>query len=212
MKMLLDKIESLKIVPVIVMNEPHHADRLADVLISGGLPCAEITFRTDAAAGAIAAMSKRGGMLVGAGTILSVDQVKSAVDSGAQFIVSPGLNPKVVSYCIENGILITPGVCTPSDIEAALDFGLDVLKFFPAEAFGGLKTLKALSGPYRSVRFIPTGGVTIENLESYLSFSRVLACGGSWLAKTEEISKEKFDDIFIKVQKAVNLVMEMKNR
>jgi 2-dehydro-3-deoxyphosphogluconate aldolase/(4S)-4-hydroxy-2-oxoglutarate aldolase len=180
--------------------------KLADTLIKGGLPCAEITFRTSAAVDAMRIMAQRGDILVGAGTVLKVDQVKAAVDAGAQFMVSPGFNPKVAGYCVENNIIITPGISTPSDIEAALDFGIEVLKFFPAEAFGGLKTLKAMSGPYATVKFIPTGGISPMNLLDYLQYSKVLACGGTWVAKSALISEGKFDQILRHTKEAVSLV------
>ena len=149
---------------------------LADALISGGLPCADITFRTDAAEKAIRAISaNRPDLLIGAGTVLSVDQVKKAVEAGAKFIVSPGLNPKVVSYCVQYDIPVIPGVSDAGDIEEAMDFGLTWLKFFPAEASGGAEYLKALSGPYGMVKFMPTGGINAENLTKYLSLKNVFA-------------------------------------
>ena len=180
--------------------------QLADTLIEGGLPCAEITFRTAAAIDAMRIMAQRKDILVGAGTVLKIDQVKAAVDVGAQFMVSPGFNPKVVSYCVENGIAITPGISTPSDIEAALELGVDVLKFFPAEAFGGLKTLKAMSGPYTTVKFVPTGGINPANLAEYLQFPKTLACGGTWIAKTALISEGRFDEIVKNAREAVEIV------
>jgi 2-dehydro-3-deoxyphosphogluconate aldolase/(4S)-4-hydroxy-2-oxoglutarate aldolase len=151
-------------------------------------------------------MARRGDILVGAGTVLTVDQVKAAVDVGARFMVSPGFNPKVVGYCVENNITVTPGICTPSDIEAALGFGLEVLKFFPAEAFGGLKTLKAMSGPYGAIKFIPTGGISPNNLVEYLQFPKTLACGGTWIAKSNLISGGHFDQILSSAKEAVELV------
>ena len=196
----------MRIIPVVAIQDANDSVQLADTLIEGGLPCAEITFRTAAAIDAIRIMAQRGDILVGAGTVLKVDQVKAAVDAGAQFMVSPGFNPKVAGYCVENNIMITPGISTPSDIEAALDFGLEVLKFFPAEAFGGLKTLKAMSGPYATVEFIPTGGISPMNLLDYLQFSKVLACGGTWVAKSDLISEGKFDQILRNTKEAVSLV------
>lgn len=196
----------MRIIPVVAIQDANDSVQLADTLIEGGLPCAEITFRTAAAIDAIRIMAQRGDILVGAGTVLKVDQVKAAVDAGAQFMVSPGFNPKVAGYCVENNIIITPGIITPSDIEAALDFGLEVLKFFPAEAFGGLKTLKAMSGPYATVEFIPTGGISPMNLLDYLQFSKVLACGGTWVAKSDLISEGKFDQILRNTKEAVSLV------
>ncbi|MBW2514021.1 MAG: bifunctional 4-hydroxy-2-oxoglutarate aldolase/2-dehydro-3-deoxy-phosphogluconate aldolase, partial [Deltaproteobacteria bacterium] len=168
MNTILNQFEKMRVIPVVAIENAQDAAQLADTLIEGGLPCAEITFRTAAAVDAMRIMAQRGDILVGAGTVLKVDQVKTAVDVGAKFMVSPGFNPKVVGYCVENNIAITPGISTPSDIEAALECGVDVLKFFPAEAFGGLKTLKAMSGPYGNVRFIPTGGISPANLVEYL--------------------------------------------
>lgn len=164
MEEVLAQIGKLKIVPVVKIDNSNNSIPLADALLAGGLPCAEITFRTDAAEGAIKKLAKLENFLVGAGTVLSVETVKRAVNAGAKFIVSPGLNPKVVGYCVDNNIPVTPGIATPSDIDAALNFGLKVLKFFPAEAFGGLKTLKSISAPYNMVRFIPTGGLNAGNV------------------------------------------------
>ena len=191
----LQKFAETKIVPVVAIHDAADAEPLAQALIEGGLPCAEITFRTSAAAAAIEAMAKLGTIQVGAGTVSKIDQVKAAVDAGSSFIVSPGFNPKVVEYCCANDILITPGISNRSDIEMAIDFPLEVLKFFPAEAFGGLTTLKAMSAPYGGFKFIPTGGIGPGNLLDYLRFDKVLACGGSWMVKSDLISEQKFDDI-----------------
>ena len=210
MQNVLEKLEILKIIPVVAIHHAQDAPVLAESLCEGGLPCAEITFRTDAAAESIQAMAKRGDILVGAGTVLKVDQVKEAVDSGAEFIVSPGFNPKVVEYCVKNNIPVTPGVSNPTDIEMALEFDLEVLKFFPAEAFGGLKTLKAISAPYGMVRFIPTGGINTKNFLDYLSFSKILACGGSWMVKSNLISEGRFDEIKQLTREAVALVKNLK--
>jgi 2-dehydro-3-deoxyphosphogluconate aldolase/(4S)-4-hydroxy-2-oxoglutarate aldolase len=210
MNEILKQFEKMGVIPVVAIENEKDAMQLAEALIDGGLPCAEITFRTAAAAGAIRIMAKRGDILVGAGTVLKVDQVKAAIDAGARFIVAPGFNPKVVGYCVENNITVTPGIATPSDIEAALDFGLDVFKFFPAEAFGGLNTLKAMSGPFGAVKFIPTGGINTANLCEYLKFSKVLACGGTWVAKTALISEGKFGEILKNAREAVALVKTLK--
>jgi 2-dehydro-3-deoxyphosphogluconate aldolase / (4S)-4-hydroxy-2-oxoglutarate aldolase len=206
MNTILNQFEKMRVIPVVAIENAQDATQLADTLIEGGLPCAEITFRTMAAIDTMRIMAKRGDILVGAGTVLKVDQVKAAVDVGAQFMVSPGFNPKVVGYCVENNIAITPGISTPSDIEAALEFGVDVLKFFPAEAFGGLKTLKSISGPYGAVRFVPTGGINPANLVEYLQFPKTLACGGTWIANAALISEGKFDQILNNAQEAVALV------
>jgi 2-dehydro-3-deoxyphosphogluconate aldolase/(4S)-4-hydroxy-2-oxoglutarate aldolase len=211
MDAILQQFENMRVVPVVAIEDADDADRLAEALIEGGLPCAEITFRTAAAVDAMKRMAKRGDILVGAGTVLKVDQVKAAIDAGARFMVSPGFNPKVVKYCVDNRITITPGISTPSDIEAALDFDLQVLKFFPAEAFGGLPTLKAMSGPYTTVKFIPTGGISPKNLAEYLGFPKVLACGGTWVAKSALISEGKFEDIVNNARQAVEIVERFKN-
>jgi 2-dehydro-3-deoxyphosphogluconate aldolase / (4S)-4-hydroxy-2-oxoglutarate aldolase len=195
MSEMLDKLGQIKLIPVVVIENAADAAPLGQALIEGGLPCAEVTFRTAAAPDAISAMSKLDGLLLGAGTVLTVDQAKQAVDCGAEFIVTPGFNPKVVGYCVDNGIPITPGVCTPTQIEAALDFGLNAVKFFPAEAFGGLKTLKAISAPYPMMKFIPTGGINAANIGDYLAFEKVLACGGSWIVKKDLIAANNFQEI-----------------
>jgi 2-dehydro-3-deoxyphosphogluconate aldolase/(4S)-4-hydroxy-2-oxoglutarate aldolase len=204
------RFKDLGVIPVVAIEQAKNAMPLADTLVKGGLPCVEITFRTKAAAEAMKIMASRGDLLVGAGTVLTIDQVITALGAGAQFIVSPGFNPKVARYCVANDIAYTPGVCTPSDIEAALDFGLDVLKFFPAEAFGGLKTLKAMSGPYTTVSFVPTGGINPQNLAKYLQFPKVLACGGTWLAKAAQISAGRFDEILANIQQALDIVAACK--
>lgn len=204
----LAEIERLKVVPVVAIQDAKDAPALADALLAGGLPCAEITFRTAAAPRAIERIAVRGDILVGAGTVLSVDQAKAAAGAGAKFIVSPGISPKVVGYCVENGIPVTPGICTPTDIETALGFGLEVVKFFPAEAIGGLKLLKAMSAPYGMMRFIPTGGINTQNLPDYLAFEKVLACGGSWMVKKDLIAAGKFDEITRLAREAVEIARE----
>ncbi|HCV43350.1 MAG TPA: 2-dehydro-3-deoxyphosphogluconate aldolase [Bacteroidetes bacterium] len=191
-----EEIGLLGIVPVIAIESANDAEPLARALIDGGLPCAEVTFRTKAAKEAMARIAKTyPAMLMGAGTVLNVDQVKAAMESGAKFIVSPGLNPKVVEYCLQNNIPITPGVATPTEIGLAIEMGLDVVKFFPAEASGGLEYLKAVGAPFKGIHFIPTGGIDATNLLTYLKFSRVLACGGSWMVKSDLISNKRFDEI-----------------
>ncbi len=211
MDTVLEQIQELLQVPVVAIQDAGDAAALADALIEGGLPCAEITFRTDAAEQSIRTMATSAKMLVGAGTVLSVDQVKQAVDAGARFIVSPGLNPEVVEYCVQNAIPVTPGTATPTDIEKAMRMGLEVVKFFPAEAFGGLKTLKAISAPYTHMRFIPTGGINQDNLADYLQFPKVFACGGSWMVKSNLIAEGNFDEIIRRTQGAVERVQKIKD-
>jgi len=206
MSEVLKRLGEIRLVPVVILEDAKNAEPLAEALIAGGLPCAEVTFRTAAAAESIKRISKFKEICLGAGTVLSVDQVKLAVDSGATFIVSPGFNPKVVQYCIGNKIQITPGICTPTEIEMGLDYGLNIFKFFPAEAYGGLKTLKAISAPYGMIKFIPTGGIDAKNVRDYLSFKQVFACGGSWMVTKEMISNGKFNEITTLAKEAVNLI------
>ncbi len=204
-----DRLEKLGIIPVIVIEDAKSAVPLAQALIKGGLPCAEITFRTAAAADAIKTLTQEfPDLLVGAGTVLKEEQADAARRAGAKFIVAPGFNQHVVGYCQEHDVEIYPGVCTPTDIEAALGMGLTVLKFFPAEPMGGLNYLKAISAPYGQLRFIPTGGVNPQNVGKYLAFNKILACAGTWLASKDAIAGERFDEIEANVREAVRLVKE----
>jgi 2-dehydro-3-deoxyphosphogluconate aldolase/(4S)-4-hydroxy-2-oxoglutarate aldolase len=197
-------------VPVAVIENAKDAVPLCRALKEGGLHLAEMTFRTAAAEDAIRAVSSElPEVLVGAGTVLTTQQAGKAINAGARFIVSPGLNPAVVEFCQDKGIPVTPGCCTPSDIEAALGLGLDVVKFFPAEAFGGIKTLKAISAPYSMMKFIPTGGISAANLSDYLSFGKVLACGGSWMVKSDMIKRGDFEEITCLTRKAVALASSL---
>ncbi len=208
MKEILKKIGELGIVPVVKIDDAKDAVPLAQALYKGGLPVAEITFRTAAAEDSIRNIATAlPDILVGAGTVLSVEQVKRAIGAGAKFIVSPGFNPQVVEYCVNEQIPITPGCSNPTDIEMALGYKLEVVKFFPAEASGGLKMLKAISAPYGMVQFIPTGGISAENINEYLSFNKILACGGSWMVKDELIKEGNFDEITRLTREAVNLML-----
>ncbi|MAT69737.1 MAG: 2-dehydro-3-deoxyphosphogluconate aldolase [Planctomycetaceae bacterium] len=202
----LEEIARRRLVPVMVVDRPQDANGLAAALVAGGLPIGEITFRTAAAAEAIRIVSDRGDMLVGAGTVLTPQQVDEAVDAGAKFLISPGLNPRVVRQAQDRGVPIVPGVCTPSDIERGLELGLDTFKFFPAEAFGGLETLAALAGPYRGVKFVPTGGISPENVGAYLEHKAVIACGGSWMVKSSLFADGDFAPVEAAVRAAVQLV------
>lgn len=207
MHSILEKISELKIVPVVVLNDAKDARPLAKALVDGGLPCAEVTFRTDAAEESIRIMAEEyPDMLVGAGTVLTTDQVDRAVAAGAKFIVSPGLNPRIVKYCVERDILIVPGCSNASDIEQALENGLEVVKFFPAEQAGGLPMIKALAAPYVNVKFMPTGGVNQKNINDYLSFKKVVACGGTWMVKNDLVESGNFEEITRLTKEALELV------
>lgn len=190
------RIKNIGIVPVIVIEDATKAAELAKALSAGDVNVAEVTYRTAAASEAIRNMKRScPEMLVGAGTVLSVDMAKDAIASGADFIVSPGLNPKVVKYCLNQEIAIIPGVMTPTEIEAARELGLRTIKFFPAQAAGGAKMLKALSGPYKDVSFMPTGGINADNISEYLKLSCVFACGASTLATADDIENCCWDKI-----------------
>lgn len=204
----LEKIQKIGIVPVVVLDDAKDAAPLAKALCEGGLPCAEVTFRTAAAEESIRIMAKEfPDMLVGAGTVLTTEQVDRAVAAGAKFIVSPGLNPVVVKYCVDKGIPVTPGTANPSDIEVALSLGLEVVKFFPAEQAGGLAMIKAMSAPYTTMKFMPTGGINAKNLNSYLAFDKILACGGSWMVKKELVTAGEFDKIRDLTKEAVQTML-----
>jgi 2-dehydro-3-deoxyphosphogluconate aldolase/(4S)-4-hydroxy-2-oxoglutarate aldolase len=207
----LEQLGNLGLIPVVAIENAADAAKLGEALLAGGLPCAEITFRTAAATDAIRQMSAAfPDMVVGAGTVLSVNQAEQAVDAGATFIVAPGLDVSVVDWCIEHNIPITPGVITPTEITAALAKGLDVLKFFPAEAAGGMGMLKAVGGPFGGVKFIPTGGIDAKNLAEYLQLPMVHACGGSWIVKKQLISEGQFDTITRLVRDAIHIVHKVR--
>ena len=180
---MIDRLQSLRLIPVVALDRAEDAEPLADALSAGGLRCAEITLRTDAALDSIQALADREEFLIGAGTVHSAEQAKAAVEAGAQFVVTPGFNPRTVMWCQENQVPVFPGIATPTDLELALEHGVETVKFFPAETLGGVNTLKAFSGPYGQIRFIPTGGIHAGNLADYLALPSVLACGGSWMVK-----------------------------
>ncbi|GAB4378743.1 MAG: hypothetical protein Kow0042_27440 [Calditrichia bacterium] len=207
---IIEQFKQFRIIPVVTIPEPEIAQPLADALLAGGLPCVEITFRTAAAEEALRILGQRMELLLGAGTILNLDQVKSAVDAGARFIVTPGFHPGVVEYCLSNNIPVFPGTSTATDLIMAVEYDLKVVKFFPAEALGGVKTLKALSAPFPMLGFIPTGGIQAENLSDYLALPQVVACGGSWLVKTDLLRNRQFDQITELTREAVHLVSQMK--
>lgn len=208
MNKILEKIGELGIVPVVKIEKAEDALPLGKALIDGNLPIAEITFRTSAAEESIETLTKElPELLVGAGTVLTVEQVKKAISAGAKFIVSPGFNPKVVDYCVENSIPVTPGINNPTQIEMALEREIEVVKFFPAEASGGLALLESMSAPYSGIKFIPTGGINLNNLSFYLSYNKVHACGGSWMVKDSLISSGNFTEITRLTQEAVSTML-----
>lgn len=205
------QIGNIGIVPVVVLKNVMDAEPLANALLEGGLPCAEITFRTDVAAECIDIISnKYPEMLVGAGTVLTIEQADSAIAAGAQYIVSPGLNPVLVNHCIQKGYPICPGIMTPSELDLATNFGLDAVKFFPAELNGGVKMIKAISAPYQNVKFMPTGGINADNVEEYLLCDKVFACGGSWMVKSDLITSGHFSEIERLTREAVNIIKDVR--
>ena len=201
------RLGEIGVIPVVAIDDAKTAVPLGQALLDGGLPCAEITFRTAAAAAAIQKMSQAfPDILVGAGTILTVAQAEQAAVAGAKFIVTPGFDAKVVAWCLANDMPITPGVMTPTDINQAIAKGLTLLKFFPAEAAGGIKALKAIGGPYVGLKFMPTGGINTSNLADYLSLPMVHACGGSFMVKKQLIAEGRFDEIRELAAAAVSIV------
>lgn len=204
---MVEQIKALRLVPVVKLNHVSEAEPLADALIRGGLPVAEVTFRTDAAEESISLLNKKyPDMCVGAGTVVNVEQAKRAVNAGAKFLVSPGTNRKVIEFAIESDVPVFPGTCTPSEIMTVMEYGLPVVKFFPAKQYGGVDTIKSLAAPFPGMLFMPTGGINAENVMSYLAFNKIIACGGSWMVKGELISSGNFDEITRLTREAVNLV------
>lgn len=200
----LKKLSAIGIVPVVVINDAEKAVPLAKALVEGGIPCAEVTFRTEAAEEAIRRMAQEvPELIVGAGTVLTKDQADRAIAAGSQFLVSPGLDPEIVEYCNEKGYLITPGTANPSDLNHAVKLGLEVVKFFPAEAAGGLKMIKSMAAAYTSLKFMPTGGISAANLNSYLEYNKIICCGGSWMVPGKLIDEGKFDEIVALCKEAV---------
>ncbi len=211
MENIYERFEKTGIIPVVVLDDVDDALPLAGALMRGGLPCAEVTFRTDAAEESIRIMaSEYPDMLVGAGTVLTPSQAERAINAGAGFIVSPGLNPDVVKYCMARGVPITPGVMTPTEMEMAMGLGLSVLKFFPAEPAGGLAMIKAVAAPYTQLRFMPTGGINAKNVRDYLAYDRIIACGGSWMVKKDLINQGRFAEVERLVAEAAAIVKEIR--
>ncbi|MEL3908395.1 MAG: bifunctional 4-hydroxy-2-oxoglutarate aldolase/2-dehydro-3-deoxy-phosphogluconate aldolase [Treponemataceae bacterium] len=199
-----NELGKVKIIPVVVLEKVSVAEKLGEILMRCELPCAEVTFRTDATVEILKTLRKKfPSMLLGAGTVLSNEKAEQAFDAGASFAVSPGFDTKLVEFCLKKNFPIIPGVATASEIQTALSMGLTVLKFFPAAALGGVKMLKALSAPFKQARFVPTGGITKENIVDFLALPSVLACGGTWLVKKDLLEQEKFDDVEKLIKEAV---------
>lgn len=206
-----EQFRRIGIIPVVVLDDAKNAARLADILCDNGLPCAEVTFRTSASAETIRIMAEhRPEILVGAGTVLTTEEVNIALDAGAKFIVSPGLNPTFVRYCLDRKIPVAPGTQTPSDMERAIEFGLDIVKFFPAEPAGGLSMIKAVAAPYTQLYFMPTGGIHAKNVRDYLAYERIIACGGSWMVKQSMIEAGDWNSIAKLVREAADIVLEVR--
>ncbi len=213
MREVFEQFQKIGIVPVLALDDASDAEPVARALIEGGLACAEVTFRTDAAQESIRRMAERfPEMLVGAGTVLTADQADQAVSAGAKFIVSPGFNPKVVSHCLKRQIPVIPGCANPSDIEAAMELGLDVVKIFPAEAIGGVAAIKAMAAPYPKLRFMPTGGIHAGNVKRYLEFEKIIACGGSWMVKGDLIREKNWQGVTDLTREAVAAMLGLRLR
>ncbi len=205
----MEKIAATGIIPVVTVDSPEQGVRIMEALSEGGLSAAEVTFRTEAAAEAIRAMREAcPEALLGAGTVLTIEQVDQALAAGAAFIVSPGITKEVVEYCVGKGVSVIPGCMTPSDIQLALSCGLETVKFFPAEAAGGLKLLRAMSAPYPNVKFMPTGGISLQNVSEYLTFSKVVCCGGSWI--TEAAKRGDYKEVAKTAREAAVLVQKIR--
>lgn len=212
MKTLEERFYDYAVVPVVVLNDADDAIPLADALIKGGLPCAEVTFRTDAAEESIRRICESfPDMLVGAGTVLTTKQVERAHKAGAKFIVSPGFDPEIIDCCISIGLPVLPGCITPSEIAQAVKRGLKVVKFFPAEQSGGVAMIKAMAAPYSMVKFMPTGGISTKNLADYLSCDKILCCGGSWMVKEDLIKSGSFDKITDMTKEATALARSIRS-
>lgn len=201
-----EELKKIRLVPVVVIEDAAMAAPLAEAIAAGGLHCVEITLRTEEALAAIGTMAARADMLVGAGTVLTIEQAKAAVDKGARFIVSPGMSPSLVDWCLARQVPVIPGCATPTEIQLAMEKGLDTVKFFPAEQLGGVKMLATLTAVFQAMQFMPTGGITAGNLPDYLALPQVVACGGSWLVRTEWLREKKFTDIRDEIRRAVELL------
>lgn len=211
MNEILRQVENIGIAPVVVLKNVIDCEPLANALLEGGLPCAEITFRTDVAEECIKIIAKKyPQILLGAGTVLTVDQADRAIGAGAKMIVTPGFNPKVVEHCLKHNYPICPGVMTPTEVDMAESFGLEYVKFFPAVQAGGVAMINAIGAPYPNVMFMPTGGINASNVGEYLQCGRVFACGGSWMVKSDLIESGNFDKITELTKEAVNIIKKVR--
>ncbi|MBE5910425.1 MAG: bifunctional 4-hydroxy-2-oxoglutarate aldolase/2-dehydro-3-deoxy-phosphogluconate aldolase [Pseudobutyrivibrio sp.] len=207
-----EKLSKIGIIPVVVLENADDAHALGEALMKGGLPAAEVTFRTEAAEEVIRILSSEfPEMLVGAGTVLTTEQADRAMAAGAKFIVAPGFNPTVVKHCIEKGYPVTPGVQTPGEMEQAMELGLDFVKFFPAEPSGGLSMIKAVAAPYTKLKFMPTGGINKDNVKDYLAYNKIVACGGTWMVKGDLIASGDFRTIEDLTREAADIVREVRS-
>lgn len=205
---IVEQLGCIGIVPVIKLEKVENAEKLAKALRDGGINCAEVTFRAAGADKVISRMVKAyPDMLVGAGTVLTCEQADAAYAAGAKFCVAPGLNPKVVKHCLDSGIPFAPGLSSASEIEQAIELGLDFVKFFPAEQAGGLAYIKSVCGPYTSMRFMPTGGVSADNLNTYLSYDKIVCCGGSWIVPSKMLDEEDWEGITALCRQAVDKML-----
>ena len=201
-----DELKKYRLIPVVVIDDALDAEPLADAVVSGGLSCVEITLRTDVALKAILTMAKRTDLIVGAGTVLNIDQAKAAIDNGARFVVSPGMSMQLVEWCQQHAVPVFPGCATPTEILLALEAGLKTVKFFPAEQLGGARLLSTLGSVFQSMQFMPTGGITSENLAGYLDIKQVVACGGSWMVQPQWIRSHQFSRIHDEVKQVVKMI------
>jgi len=201
-----DELKKHRLIPVVVIDDAKDAAPLADVVAAGGLHCVEITLRTDVALQAIKTMAQRSDLIVGAGTVLNCEQAKAAIDNGARFIVSPGMSQNLVEWCGKHDMPVFPGCATPTEIQLALELGLKTVKFFPAEQLGGVKMLSTLGSVFQSIQFMPTGGITSDNLKGYLDIPQVVACGGSWMVQPGWIREQQFTKIHDAIRQAVALL------
>lgn len=206
---ILDRLREIGLVPVVTLPDATLAAPLAEALLQGGLGCVEVTFRTDAAADALGLLRRRfPELLLGAGTVLTTRHADLAIDAGAQFVVAPGMNSRVVEHVLKRDVTMIPGIATPSEIETALEWKIDTVKFFPAEQFGGVATLRSFAGPYPAVRYVPTGGISPANLAAYLAVPQVLACGGSWMVKADLVASRDFEAVTRLAREALVIVCE----